>query len=91
MLGAAVFVVDGHAGVLVFDDLGAGFLKEHVGGQGEDFLARGHDFADGDVVQFQGAVDEGLLEAGQEADAAGGGGDELELVGGVDGGALGER
>ncbi len=61
-----------------------------VGGQGKDLLARGHDLADGHILQFEGAVDEGLLEGGQNAEAAGGGGDELEFLGGVDLGALGE-
>ena len=77
VLGAAGFVVDGDAGVLAVNDLGAGFFNEQVGGQGEDFLAGRHDLADGDIVQLEGAVDEGLLKFGQDAHAAGGGGDEL--------------
>jgi hypothetical protein len=85
VLGAAGFVVDGDAGVLVVDDRGAGGLDEHVAGERDDFLARGHDLADGDFVHFEGAVDEALLKRGQDAHAAGGGGDELELLRRMDG------
>ncbi len=90
MLGAAAFVVDGNAGAHALDDLGGGGFDGQIGRQGKDLLAWGHDLADGHIFQFEGAVDEGLLEGGQDAEAAGGGGDELELLGGVDLGALGE-
>ena len=90
VLGATGFIVDRNTRAVAGDDLGAGFFKQHVGGQREDLLARGHDLADGNVVKFEGAVDERFLKLGQQAHAAGGGGDELELVGGVDSGALGE-
>ena len=52
-------------------------------------MARGHDLPDGDFIQLEGSVDQGLLKLGQQAHAAGGGGDELELLRGVDGGAIG--
>ena len=78
-------VVDGDAGVLLFDDAGAGLLDGHVGGEGEDLAAGGHDLADGDVVELDGAVDDLFLKDRQQAHAAGGGGDELELFGRVDG------
>ena len=84
VLGAAGGIVDGDAGVLLVDDAGAGVLDEHVGGEREDSLARGHDFAGGDFVEFEGAVDERLLKLGEHAHAAGGGGDELEFFGRVD-------
>ena len=87
--GPRVGVVDGDAGVLLVDDAGAGFLDEHVGGEGEDALARDHDLAGGDLVELDGAVDDGFLILGEHAHAAGGGGDELELFGGVDSAFLG--
>ena len=85
VFGAVGGVVDGDAGVLLFDDAGAGLLDGHVGGEGEDLAARGHDLADGDVVELDGAVDDLFLKDGEQAHAAGGGGDELELFGRVDG------
>ena len=88
MLRAAGFVVDGDAGALAFNDAGAGIFHKHVGGQREDLLARGHDLANGNFVQLQGAVNERLLEFGQQAHAAGGGGDELQFFRRMDGGAL---
>src|ERR1035437_5496989 len=90
VLGASGFVVDGDAGAHVLDDLCGGRFDGQDGGQGKDLLARGHDLADGHVFQFEGAVDECLLETGENAEAAGGGGDELELLRRVDLGALGE-
>jgi hypothetical protein len=75
--------------VLVVDDAGAGGFNEGVGGERDDLLARGHDLADGGFVELEGAVDEALLKRRQDAHAAGGGGDELELFGRVDGGFLG--
>ena len=89
LFGAAGGVVDGDAGVLLVDDAGAGFLDEHVGGEREDALARDHDLAGGDLVELDGAVDDGFLIFGEHAHAAGGGGDELELFGGVDSAFLG--
>ena len=91
VLGAAGLVVDRHAGAHMFDDLGAGRFDRQVRGQRKDLLPRGHDLADGHILQFQGAMDERLLKPGQNAHAPGGCGDELELVGRVDLGALGER
>ena len=91
VLGAAGGVVDGDAGVLLLDDAGAGLLDGHVGGEREDLAARSHDLADGDVVQLDGAMDDLFLEGRQQAHAAGGGGDELELLGRVDGALAAER
>ena len=71
--------------MLLLDDAGAGALDGHVGGEGEDLAAGRHDLADGDVVELDGAVDDLFLEGGKEAHAAGGGGDELEFFGRVDG------
>ncbi len=39
-------IVDGDAGVLLFDDAGAGLFERHVGGEREDLAAWGHDLAD---------------------------------------------
>jgi hypothetical protein len=89
VLGAAGFVVDGNAGVEALDDLGAGRFDGQIRRQGKNLLARGHDLADGHIIQFEGAVNERLLKAGQYAHAAGGGGDQLEFLGRVDLGALG--
>ena len=83
MLGAARFVVDGNAGAHVLEDLGGGGFDGEVGRQGKDLLARGHDLADGHILEFEGAVDERFLKGGQDAEAASGGGDELEFLGGV--------
>ena len=91
LLGAAGGVVDGDAGVLLFDDARAGLLDGHVGGQREDLAARRHDLANGDVVQLDGAMDDLFLEDRQQAHAARGGGDELELLGRVDGALAAER
>ncbi len=77
--------VDGDAGVLLFDDAGGGLLEGHVGGEGEDVAAGGHDLAHGDVVELDGAVDDLFLKDGQQAHAAGRGGDELQFFGRVDG------
>ena len=91
LLGAAGGVEDGNAGVLLLDDARAGLLDGHVGGEREDLAARSHDLADGDVVQLDGAMDDLFLEDGQQAHAAGRGGDELELLGRVDGALAAER
>ena len=84
VLGTVRGVVDGDAGVLLLDDAGGGLLERHVGGEGEDLAARRHDLADGDVVELDGAVDDLFLKDREQAHAAGGGGDEFELFGGVD-------
>ena len=85
VLGAALLVVDGDAGVLMVNEAGAGGFNERVAGQGDDLLTRGHDFAYGDLVDFEGAVDDTLLKGRQDAVAPGGRGEEFELFRGVDG------
>ena len=75
--GAAGGVVDGDAGVQLVDDAGACVLNEHVEGQGEDALTRRHDFAGRELVDFDGAVNEGLLIFRKHAGAARGCGHEL--------------
>ena len=65
VLGTAGGVVDGNAGVLLFDDAGGGLLQRHVGREGEDFAAGRHDLADRDVVELDGAVDDLFLKDGQ--------------------------
>src|SRR5271170_1001446 len=62
VLGASEGIVDGDARVLLFDDAGGGLLEGHVGGEGEDLAAGGHDLADGDVVGLDGAVDDLFLK-----------------------------
>ena len=84
-VGVGGGVVDGDAGVLLLDDAGAGVFDGHVGGEREDLAARGHDFAHGDVVELDGAMDDLFLKGGQQAHAARGGGDELQLFGRVHG------
>ena len=91
MVGAAGGIVDGDAGVLLLDDAGAGLLERHVGGEREDLAARRHDLAHGDVVELDGAMDDLFLKDGKQAHAAGGGGDELELFGRVDGAFAAQR
>ena len=85
ILGTVRRFVDGDAGVLLLDDAGGGLLERHVGGEGEDLAARGHDLADGDVIELDGPMDDLFLKDREQAHAAGGGGNELELFGGVDG------
>ena len=51
--------------------------ERHVGGEREDLAAGRHDLADGDVVELDGAVDDLFLKDGEQAHAAGGGGDEF--------------
>ena len=58
-----------------------------VGGQRKNVGARDHDFADGDAVEFDGAVDHLFLKLGNLAELAAGGHDELEFVGRVNGAA----
>ena len=62
VLGAGGGIVDGDAGVLLFDDAGGGLLERHVGREGEDLAAGGHDLADSDVVELDGAVDDLFLK-----------------------------
>ncbi len=81
---AELGVVDGDAGVLLFDDAGGCEFHGHVRGKAEDAATRRHDFADGDVVEVNGAVNDLFLEGGKQAAFAGFGGDELEFVGGVE-------
>ena len=83
--GIGLALVDRDAGVLLLDDARAGPLDGQVGGEGEDLAARSHDLAHSDVVQLDGAVDDLFLERGKQAHAAGRGGDQLELLGRVDG------
>jgi hypothetical protein len=89
--GAKRGVVDGNAGVLLIDDAGAGVFDQHVEGEGKDALARGHDFARGNLVDFDGAVNEGFLILGKHSSSARSGGHELELFGRVDGGFMRKR
>jgi len=77
-------IVDGDAGVLLLHDTSGGLLDQHVCGEGEDLAARGHDLANGDVVELDGAVDDLLLKDGEEAHAARSCSDELQLLRGVD-------
>ena len=88
---AALRIINGDAGVHFLDNAGAGIFDQHIGGEREDALARGHDLAGDDVVHLDGAVDERLLVFGQHAGAARSRGHELELFGGVDGALVGER
>ena len=87
MLGAALRIVDRDAGVLAFDHAGQGFVEREVAGQGKNVRAGDHDFAHGNAVEFDGAVDHLFLELGDLAELAAGGDDELEFVGRVDGAA----
>ncbi len=72
-------IVDRDAGVLFFHDARAGLLDEHICGQREDLAARGHDLANDDVVQLDGAMDDLLLKYGEKSHTTGGCGDELQL------------
>jgi len=76
--------------VLEIDDARGCLFYRHVCGQRENLLTRRHDLADGYVVELKGAMDEGFLKTRQDACAAGGGGNELELFGRMSAGALGE-
>ncbi len=69
--------------------LRAGVLKQRVRWQREDLLARRHDLANRHIVQLERAVNERLLKRRQQAEAARGRSNELELLSGVDGSALG--
>ena len=84
VLDAAHGIVDRHAGVLLFDDSGAGLLQGQAGWEREDAAARGHDLTDDDVAELDGAVDDLFLKGGQQTHAARGGGDQLEFIGRVD-------
>ena len=60
-------VVHRHARVHVLDDLRAGLLDRHVRRQREDALARSHDLAHRNVVEFNGAVNQRLLKTRQNS------------------------
>lgn len=84
-------VIDGHAGVLLVDDACGGALDGHVRWEGEDAATRRHDLAHGDVAEFDGAMDDLLLENRKQAATACGRGDELDLLRGMDVAFAGER
>ena len=72
---AGVGIVDGDAGVLLLNDAGGGLLERHIGWEREDVAARGHNLADGDVVELDGAMDDLFLKDGEKSHAARGRGD----------------
>ena len=47
--------------MLLFHDLGHGFVERHVSRQGEDFVPWHHDFAHGKVTEFERVVDHFFL------------------------------
>ena len=75
----------------MLDDLRAGFFDRHVGGQRKDSLARGHDLANRNVVEFDCAMNERFLKAREETEPPRSRCDQLEFFGRVNGGALGHR
>src|SRR5579864_153597 len=79
----ALRIVDRNARVLSFDDAYQGIVEHQVGRQRKDIGAGDHHFADGDAVEFDGAVDHFFLEFGNLAELAAGSHDELEFVGGM--------
>ncbi len=90
-LVCSAVLIDWDAGVLLLDNAGAGAFDGQACGEGKDLAARGHDFADGDVVEFDCAMDDFLLKWREKAHAAGGGGDEFEFLRRVHGAFAAER
>ena len=84
MFRAEGLVVDRDARMQQFDHPRTGFFNEHIRRQRKDFLPRRHDFANRDIVQFQSAMNQRLLELGEHAHAPGCGGEKLEFLGGMD-------
>ena len=85
VLGSALRIVDGNAGVLFVGDAGEGFFETEIGGQGKDSSARDHDLASGNAIEFEGIEKHFFLGGGKLSGGARGTDDEPELVGGVDG------
>src|SRR5580700_11659499 len=91
VFGAALRIIDRDARVLAFNHAGQGFIELQVGGQGKNVGAGDHDFADGDAVEFDGAVDHFFLKLGNLAELAARGHDQFEFVGRVDGASTASR
>ena len=80
MLGPALRIVDGNAGVLFLNDSAKRFVQGQVAGQGENVRARHHDFTYGDVIQFQRVVDHLFLHVRDLPELAAGGDDQFQFV-----------
>ena len=91
VLRAALRIVDRNARVLAFDHACQSLVELQVGGQRKNVGTRHHDFAHGDAVEFDGAVDHLFLKLGNLAELAAGGDDEFEFVGRVDGASAAGR
>src|SRR5882757_3611610 len=83
MLRAALWIVNWHPGMLLFDHTPQGIRQHEVAGKREYVGARHHHLADGDVIQFQGLVDHLLLKRRDLSELPACGHNELELVGRV--------
>ena len=66
--------------MLFLDDARQRLFQGHVGRQGKNPGTRDHDLAHGDFAQFERALDHLFLELGNDAEAAGGGHDQLQLL-----------
>src|SRR5579872_211860 len=84
VLGTALRIVNRDARVLSFDHAHEGLVEHKVGGQRKNIRARHHHFANGDAVEFDGAMDHLFLKFRNLSELAAGGDDEFELVGRMD-------
>ena len=69
--------------MLLFHDLGHGFIQWHVRGERENLVPGHHDLAHGGMAKLKRVVDHFLFGFRQQAKTAAGGNDQLELVSGV--------
>ena len=73
-----------NSGVLFLDDASQSIVEREIAGQRKNVGTWHHDFADGDVFQFQGVMDHFFLEGRDLAELSAGGHDQLEFVRRVD-------
>src|SRR6202043_1617823 len=85
VFGTALRIIDRDARVLPLDNASQSLVEQQVGGQRKNIRARDHNLADGDAVEFDGAVDHFFLELGNLAELPAGGHDELQFIWGVNG------
>src|SRR5258708_29593444 len=74
--------------MLVLDHGGQHLIEGGVDRYRDDVVARHHDFAYGDVIEIEDAMDDVLLHFGEVSEPAAGTDDEFQLLGGVAAAAL---
>src|SRR5882724_4983029 len=85
MFWATLRIIDGNSRMVLLTHTLQGLFQQQVRRQGENIRPRDHDFARGEAVEFEHAVNHIFLEFGNLPEAAAGGHDEFEFVRGMDG------